>query len=130
MLPNIKFVSLFLRRAFIECSSKNHTNLRTIVEEAVLISFDSWLQRNIPSSKLSKTNQKVERKWSLAAQLSSSFPIHSWSNMSYSRDRSVEGAVAKSCTTTASRFPSQNTGKLNASQLPYDKNSSPRLAVR
>ena len=99
----------------------------------MLISFDSWLQRNVPSSKsskLSKANQKVERKWSLAAQLSSSFPMQSWSNISYSRDKSVEGAVAKSCTTTSSRFPSQNTGKLNASQLSYDKNASPRLAVR
>ena len=99
----------------------------------MLISFDSWLQRNLStskSSKLSKGNQKVERKWSLAAQLSSSFPMHSWSNISYSRDKSVENAVARSSTTTASRFPPQNTGKVNASHLSYDNTSSPRLAVR
>ena len=123
---------LFLR-AFIECSAKDQTHLRTIVEEAVLISFDEWFQKNfssLKSSKLVNCNQKVERKWSLAAQLSSSFPMHSWSNISNSREKSVDNVVGKSPVNISSKNVSQGAGKANTSQLTCERNSSPHLTTR
>ena len=120
-------------RAFIECSAKDQTNLRTIVEEAVLITFDEWFQKNfssLKSSKLVNCNQKVERKWSLAAQLSSSFPMHSWSNISNSREKSVDNMVGKSPVNVSSKNVSQGAGKANTSQLTCERNSSPHLTTR
>ena len=100
----------------------------------MLISFENWLQRNGSSSKTSKltgNNQKVERKWSLAAQLSNSFPMHSWSNMSYSRGTPVDDAVATPLSTTASKVsPQINTDQFNPSYLLSDKSSSPRPGIR
>ena len=124
---------LFFSRAFIECSSKNQTHLRTVVEESVLISFDSWLQRNFASTKPSKltgSSQKVERKWSLAAQLSSSFPMHSWSNLSNPKEKSTEDTGGLSSVSPSLKVSNQNTGKINPSHLPYEKSASPRMSIR
>ena len=107
--------------------------MRTIVEEAVLISFDSWLHRNsalTKPAKLAGSSQKVERKWSLAAQLSNSFPMHSWSsNLSSPKEKSNEDRSGLSSESSL-KVSNQNTGKVIPSHVPYDKSSSPRMPVR
>ena len=106
--------------------------MRTIVEEAVLISFDSWLHRNsalTKPAKLAGSSQKVERKWSLAAQLSSSFPMHSWSNLSNPKEKCNEDTCGLSSASSL-KVSNQNTGKMIPSHVPYDKSSSLRMPIR
>ena len=106
--------------------------MRTIIEEAVLISFDNWHQRNSSSTKPSKLtggSQKVERKWSLAAQLSSSFPMHSWSNLSNQKEKGDEDRSGLSSASSL-KVSNQNTGKMIPSHVPYDKSSSLRMPIR
>ena len=109
-------------RAFIECSAKEQTQLRKIVEEAVWISYQSWFQRNLSLPKSSNfvgCNQKVERKWSLAAQLSSSWPMSSWSNSSgtvNSVSSAADTAQKTAMASNSNREP-KITGEVNANFL-------------
>ena len=92
------------------------------MEEAVLILFDDWFQRNVSSCRnlnLTSCNQKVERKWSLAAQLSSSLtPFHPWPDMQ------------KSPVVPHSSASSKMREKEITSNLHMDRNPSPRLNTR
>merc|ERR1719295_1306775 len=82
-------------KAFVECSAKEQRGLRHVLEEAVWICFDNWIQVQRLSSSTSSVSLKdspspaasgggagaalvspkgvVNRKWSLAATLSSSW---------------------------------------------------------
>jgi len=109
-------------RAFIECSAKEQIQLRKIVEEAVWISYENWFQRNLSlpkNSNFARCNQKVERKWSLAAQLSSSWAMSSWSNSSgtVNSNSSAEQTTQNTASASPSNKDPKTTGEVNANFL-------------
>jgi len=56
--------------------------------------------------------------------------MHSWSNISSSREKSVDNVVGKSPVNISSKNVSQGAGKANSSQLTCERNSSPHLTAR
>jgi len=141
-------------RAFVECSAKEQRGLRHVLEEAVWISFDNWIQvqrsvqspsssggqfqpnPNTPSASprglhsgaaaaVAKA-EKVNRKWSLAATLSTSVLASSWpSTASWSTSTSA----AASMTSLVSNDSSRSHGVSGAASYRAKPCETPRPAI-